>query len=85
MSLIIVQVPLVVEQEHPELTRTGQFAKIVGLDSKRIKELCERKHNPMPSGKFKPDGHTYIKTELAIKWLMENLQPDGVIRRKEIR
>ena len=80
MSLIIAAIPLVIEQDRKALMRTGEFAKLAGIEPKMVRELCERKHNPMPSGRLKPSGHIYVKTEEALDWLNRNLQIDGVYR-----
>lgn len=82
MSLVVVSIPLVVEQEHPKLMRTGRFAKVSGIDPDHVRELCERKHNPMPAGRMHPGGHIYVKTYEAFEWLEKDLQIDGVYRER---
>ena len=80
MSLIIAAIPFVIEQDRKALMRTGEFAKLAGIEPKMVRELCERKHNPMPSGRLKPSGHIYVKTKAALDWLENNIQIDGIFR-----
>lgn len=66
--------------KYPTMMRMSEFEKISGIPAAKLKELCQRGHNPLPHGRIDATSHINIKTYEALSWLVNNLQPDGVIR-----